>query len=48
MVSLGGEGAFPAGSTVEFVTALDATVRGEVVCFDPAVKVTFSNYCILV
>ncbi|WKX99702.1 hypothetical protein Q1695_014517 [Nippostrongylus brasiliensis] len=39
MVSLGGEGAFPPGSTVHFKTALGATLQAQVVCFDPALKV---------
>lgn len=39
MVSLGGEGAFPPGSTVHFKTALGASLQAQVVCFDPALKV---------
>ncbi|KAK6028000.1 hypothetical protein OSTOST_05962 [Ostertagia ostertagi] len=42
MVSLGGEGAFPPGSTVHFKTALGASLQAQVVCFDPALKVIFN------
>lgn len=39
MVSLGGECAFPPGSTVHFKTALGASLQAQVICFDPALKV---------
>lgn len=44
MVSLGGEGAFPPGSTVHFKTALGASLQAQVVCFDPALKVSFNFF----
>ncbi|CAD6187970.1 unnamed protein product [Caenorhabditis auriculariae] len=40
MVSLGGEsGAFPPGSVVQFKTVEELNVQGQVVCFDPTLKV---------
>ncbi|PAV88046.1 hypothetical protein WR25_20298 [Diploscapter pachys] len=40
MVSLGGaNGAFPAGSIVQFNTVNGVKIEGEVVCFDPNLKV---------